>query len=82
MASQDEVDRSVKMVCVVPALESIISCAATSAHSLVMRGLERHDDGAHFSVPKVGVEREGERAREREREQERARARESEDERG
>ena len=53
IASEDEVDRSVKLVRVVPALESIISCAATSAHSLVMRGLERHDDGAHFAVPKV-----------------------------
>ncbi len=55
IASEDEVDRSVKLVRVVPALESIISCAATTANSMVMRHLERHDDGAHFSVPKVGV---------------------------
>jgi hypothetical protein len=53
VAEADEIDKSVRLIRIVPSLGMFISCANVGTKSFVLRALDKTTGGSEFSVPKV-----------------------------
>ena len=55
IADAGEIDKSVRLVRVIPSLGMFLSCANTSEKSFVLRLVDKSSGGSEFNVPKVNT---------------------------
>ena len=53
VADEGEIDKSVRLVRIIPSLGMFVSCANTSEKSCIMRLWDKSSGGSEFNVPKV-----------------------------